>query len=185
MEGVTGVISDAANVVTALAAVFGLFFLARQNGYLRSQISRPEPIVSVESSVVATWSDPRWRILTVTVHNPAQLPLHWVGIAVDGPCRALLWQYGAALVPDHYGNSALGPRPPATDGQRQLSVDATVGGAVRRDKPGPGRAYTHLIMRVDESGQNLPKLRCTYRWKDSAATVKAIVATIWDRDAAT
>lgn len=185
MEGFGNFAAQLASVVTAIAAVFGLFFLARQNGLLRQQLARPDPIVSVEAFKIRAWNDDAWRRLTVTVYNQANIPMHVSGVEVIANADASLWRCVAVQVSDRGGGSHLAAAPPTDGGLQKLPLGFKVERADTAGKPGPRRMFFHCLIRVGKPGQPLPKVRLTYRWKTNNATTMATVAIIWDTDAAT
>lgn len=184
MVGFLEVLNSVSGVVTALCAALGLFFLARQNGLLRQQLARPDPIVSAEAHKVPAWEGGVWSVLTVDVRNPSNVPLHVLGIEIAAPGQARLWPAADLYVADLAGGKVRRKQAPPGDGHPRLPLDFEVAPADSDpQKPGPRRRYCEIILRRPADTQPMPSLRLTCRWKTTRATTMAIVADIWDSDA--
>jgi len=185
MNGVLDLVDSASALVTAACAAFGLFFLARQNGLLRQQLARPDPIVSVDAHRIDKWTDDRWRMLTVSVRNPSLVPLHVTGLEIVPPGKASLWFLADGYEADYAGGRRLRTTPPEAGGAERLAFDFEVLPAGSDpERPGPRRKYAQVMIRRERADQPWPNVRLTCRWKTNKATTMAIVADIWERDAA-
>lgn len=180
-----GLAGRLASIAAAACAVPGLFFLTRRNGYFRKQLKRAAPVISVEATAVTNWVDARWRIVALSIDNPALVPAHIIAIKILDDTASLLWRYADGMVSDGVGGSVLAPIPPKGVGTARLALDFTIGlPKGHPTKPNPRKSVTHLFLRLPTAGHALPKVRLTYRWKDNDATVITTVATIWEKDAA-